>query len=170
MMEDLGLKVRCVSIHAEESYPSDLKPDEVPTFLAEKKSRHFTDDLTDALLITADTVVVLNDTILEKPVDPSDAQRMLKLLSGNTHRVITGVCLRSNQKTVSFSSTTEVTFRTLSEEEISHYITEYQPFDKAGSYGIQEWIGYVGVERISGCFYNVVGLPLSEFYQQLKNF
>lgn len=170
MLNDLGLDFTSVSIDVHEDYPIHLSPEDVPVFLAKKKSNHYQGNLKDTVLITADTVVVHNHTILEKPKDEEDAVRMLTELSGDTHKVITGVCLRSEKKRIAFSSETSVQFRALEADEIIRYISDYKPFDKAGSYGIQEWIGCVGVKRINGCFYNVVGLPLSEFYQQLKNF
>ena len=122
------------------------------------------------LLITADTTVIVEGKILGKPKDYSDAFQMLRLLSGKTHLVVTGVCLRSLEKTVSFSVKTEVSFSALDDEEIRFYIENYKPFDKAGAYGIQEWIGKVAVESINGSFYNVVGLPVQRLYRELKKF
>lgn len=124
----------------------------------------------DELLITADTIVWTYKEVLGKPADRDAAIAMLKQLSGNEHQVITGVCLTSKQKTLSFSVTSSVFFGELTDEEIEYYVDKYQPFDKAGAYGVQEWIGYVGVEAINGSFYNVMGLPVRRLYQELKNF
>ena len=122
------------------------------------------------MLITADTIVVQNNIILHKPKNKNEAKIILKSLSGKSHKVISGVCLRSNKKEISFSSETKVTFSKLSEDEIAYYIKKFKPYDKAGSYGIQEWIGYIGIEEISGSYNNVIGLPTAELYQNLKLF
>lgn len=151
----------------EESYPNTLKGEEIPIYLAEQKANAY--DLKDNdLLITADTIVWLNDKVYGKPINEEDAKNMLRALSGQTHDVITGVCVRTNKTNISFASTTKVTFATLTEEEINHYINKYHPMDKAGSYGVQEWIGYIGVEHIEGSYYNVMGLPIQRLYQTLK--
>ena len=144
--------------------------EDVSEYLACQKSDAYKDLHDNDLLITADTTVVVDGKILGKPKDYSDAFQMLKLLSGKTHCVITGVCLRSVEKTVSFSVKTEVTFSNLDDEEIRFYIENYKPYDKAGAYGIQEWIGKVAVESINGSFYNVVGLPVQRLYRELKKF
>ena len=155
----------------EENYPSDLPKKEIASYLAQLKANAFKDDLNaNELLITADTVVVLGNEELQKPQDFDEAFTMLNKLSGNTHQVITGVCLRSKEKEVVFSDTTNVQFLDLTKNEIESYLEEYKPYDKAGSYGIQEWIGMLGIERIEGSFYNVMGLPLHALYQQLKMF
>ena len=122
------------------------------------------------MLITADTIVVQNNIILHKPKNKNEAKIILKSLSGKSHKVISGVCLRSNKKEISFSSETKVTFSKLSEDEIAYYIKKFKPYDKAGSYGIQEWIGYIGIEEIRGSYNNVIGLPTAELYQNLKLF
>ena len=122
------------------------------------------------LIITADTVVVLSDEVLGKPVDLDDARRMLRDLSGHTHQVITGVCLMTRQCQRSFSVTTDVTFKVLSDEEINYYVDHYQPLDKAGAYGIQEWIGYIGVTSLSGSYFNVMGLPVQRIYNEIRQF
>lgn len=151
----------------EESYPNTLKGEEIPIYLAEQKANAY--ELKDNdLLITADTIVWLNDKVYGKPINEEDAKNMLRALSGQTHDVITGVCVRTNKTNISFASTTKVTFATLTEEEINHYINKYHPMDKAGSYGVQEWIGYIGVEHIEGSYYNVMGLPIQRLYQTLK--
>ena len=122
------------------------------------------------LVITADTVVIVGDEVLGKPKDAEDARRMLQLISGRTHQVITGVCLLTTDKERSFSVITDVTFKQLSEDEIAYYIEHYKPFDKAGAYGIQEWIGYVGVTSINGSYFNVMGLPVQRLWEEIKKF
>lgn len=155
----------------DEVYSSDLPKKEIASYLATLKAHAFKDELkADELLITADTVVVLGNEELQKPKDFSEAFNMLSKLSGNMHQVITGVCLLSNEREVVFSDTTNVQFLDLTKSEIESYLKEYKPYDKAGSYGIQEWIGMLGIERIEGSFYNVMGLPLHALYQQLKMF
>lgn len=153
----------------DESFPDDLPKEQIAEFLAQKKAAAYAEILSDnTLLITADTVVILNDEVLGKPIDKADAKQMLKKLSGNTHRVITGVCLTSKEKQVRFSDTTLVTFGQLSDEEIDYYVEKYNPRDKAGAYGVQEWIGYVSVAKIEGSYFNVMGLPIYKVYQALK--
>ncbi len=154
----------------DESYPEELPNEKVAEFLAQKKASAYADILTnETLLITADTVVILNDEILGKPIDKSDAKAMLKKLSDNTHRVITGVCLTSKEKQICFSDTAFVTFGKLLDEEIEYYVEKYNPMDKAGAYGVQEWIGYVAVERIEGSYFNVMGLPIYQVYKELTS-
>ncbi len=155
----------------EETYPEALPKEEIAAFLAKMKAKAFDGELQqNELLITADTVVILGKEELQKPRNFEEAYTMLSKLSGNMHRVITGMCLCSREKEVVFSDTTNVHFRELSESEKENYIKNYKPFDKAGGYGIQEWIGMLGIERIEGSFYNVMGLPLHTLYQQLKLF
>lgn len=167
LLLDAGFTFELRLADADEAFPASLNGKDVPAYLAGIKSDFIT--TTDQeCLITADTVVCCDDHILNKPNDAADAKRMLKLLSGRSHWVHTGVCLRVGDKKHVFTESTEVFFRSLSNEEIDHYIEHYQPFDKAGAYGIQEWIGYVGVERIEGCFYNVVGFPVSRFVHEIK--
>ncbi len=165
---DLEFEVQVKSI--DESYPPDLPKEKIAEYLAVEKSNAFGDIQTNELIITSDTTVVLGDSLLEKAKDASEAAAMLKKLSGQSHLVITGVCLKSKGKQISFSESTEVTFADLSDEQINYYIETYQPFDKAGAYGIQEWIGMVGVKGIKGDFYNVMGLPLFRLYRELKKF
>ena len=154
-----------------ESYPETVSADEVAGYLAEKKASAYLPELNDdELLITADTVVLLDSIVIGKPSDEADAIRMLQLLSGKTHKVITGVCLTSKKKQVVFSDTAYVTFGELSREEISYYVSNYKPYDKAGAYGVQEWIGYVAVEKIEGSYFNVMGLPIFKVYKELKQF
>ena len=154
----------------EERYPADLAVEKVAEYLSQLKSNAYPNALgKDDILLTADTVVIVGDEILGKPKDESDARRMLQMLSGATHKVITGVTIRTTDLAHSFSVESSVSFRELSEEEISHYIKEYRPLDKAGAYGIQEWIGYVAIERLEGSFYNVMGLPVQRLYLELQN-
>ena len=153
----------------EETYPDTLQGEEIPVYLAEQKADTYTLADND-LLITADTIVWLDGKVYGKPTDKEEAKNMLRALSGKTHEVITGVCLRTNKKNLSFASTTKVTFAQLTEEEIEYYIRKYRPMDKAGSYGVQEWIGYIGVEHIEGSYFNVMGLPIQILYTALKQF
>lgn len=154
----------------EEHYPETLQGAEIPLFLARQKADAFLPTLTaDDLLITADTIVWLDGRVYGKPTDADDARRMLRTLAGRTHEVITGVCLTSTQRQEAFSATTQVTFANFSDAEIDYYVAKYRPFDKAGSYGVQEWIGYIGVESIAGSFYNVMGLPVQRLYNVLQN-
>ena len=153
----------------DESYPSDLPPEAIPLHISRKKAAAYLQTMSaDELIITADTVVVASGEILGKPVDASDAHRMLRLLSGTTHQVITGVCLTTTDHQVAFSVTTDVTFKDLSDEEIHYYIDHYRPYDKAGAYGIQEWIGYIGVTGLHGSYFNVMGLPIQRIYEDLR--
>lgn len=155
----------------DESYPDTLRPEAIPVYIARKKAEAYIPSLQDdELLITADTVVWSINEILGKPHDRDESIAMLQKLSGHAHEVITGVCLTTKEKTVSFSATSSVSFASLDEEEILYYVDRYRPYDKAGSYGIQEWIGYVAVEAINGSFYNVMGLPVRLLYQELKRF
>ncbi len=172
LLRDLGLGFEVKTKAVEEVYPVHLKGKQIALYLAELKSKAFADDeITEStILITADTIVCLDDHVLGKPLDYEDAFRIIKRLSGKAHEVISGVCLRSKEKTVSFSASTEVYFKELSEDEIHHYIQHYKPYDKAGSYAIQEWIGYIGIERINGSFYNVMGLPVQKLYEELLRF
>ena len=153
----------------DESYPDDLPVSEVALYIAGKKAdayRTIVND--DELIITADTVVIVGNEILGKPVDEADAERMLRQLSGRTHQVTTGVCLLTASQERRFAVTTDVTFKELSDEEIRYYVTTYKPFDKAGAYGIQEWIGYVGVTCLHGSYYNVMGLPVQRIYETIR--
>ena len=153
----------------EERYPADLAADKVAEYLSQLKSEAYPYPLNEGdILLTADTVVIAEGEILGKPKDNADAERMLKMLSGATHKVVPGVTLRTTQRTLSFSAESLVSFRTLKDEEIAYYIEQYRPLDKAGAYGIQEWIGYVAIERIEGSFYNVMGLPVQRLYVELE--
>ena len=155
----------------EETYPENLPAEKVPAYLSRLKAEAFSDLIgSDNILMTADTVVILNGKILGKPHNEEEAVRMLLSLSGREHIVITGVTLKSSEKTDTFSCRTSVHFDEISEDEIRQYVAEFKPFDKAGSYGIQEWIGCRGISAINGCFYNVMGLPVSMIYNHLQSF
>ena len=155
----------------DEHYPENLPVNEVARYIAKEKADAYRRIVAaDELIITADTVVIVGDEILGKPVDEADAVRMLKLLSGRTHQVTTGVCLLTAEKERCFDVTTDVTFKTLTDEEIHYYVNRYRPFDKAGAYGIQEWIGYIGVTGLCGSYFNVMGLPVQRIYQELTKF
>ena len=155
----------------EEEFPANMELKEVPLYLANHKSNNYLDLLDDnTIVITADTVVILDNKILGKPVDEKDARKIISQLSGQMHEVATGVCIRSKDKVREFSAVSRVWFRTLSEDEIDYYVSNYKPMDKAGAYGIQEWIGYAGIERIEGSFYNVMGLPVQTLYMELSDF
>jgi len=172
LLEELGLNFEVrVKENISENIPENLKTEQVASYLAEQKAKQYEQELkADEILITADTIVSCNGYILNKPLDYDDAVRMLDILSNTKHQVITGVCIKSFSRSVSFSCTTDVYFKHLHEDDIEYYIEKYRPYDKAGAYGIQEWIGYVGVEKIDGCFYNVVGLPIQNVYEELKKF
>lgn len=167
---DLDFDVRVLPDVAE-TYPHNIKAIDVAEYIATEKASAYKDSIgRDELVITADTVVVVGDEVLGKPADEDDARAMLKKLSGRTHHVATGVCLTSAERQRHFSVVTDVTFKTLSEAEIDYYVTHYKPLDKAGAYGIQEWIGYIGVTSISGSYFNVMGLPVQRIYEELRSF
>ena len=153
----------------DETYPPELLTDEVPLYISQKKAAAYKANISPhTIVLTADTVVVCNEQILGKPIDEADARRMLQMLSGKTHRVITGVTLLVEGNSKSFSVATDVTFKPLSAAEIDYYIRTFKPFDKAGAYGIQEWIGYIGVTAINGSYFNVMGLPVQRIYEELR--
>lgn len=171
LMADLGLKFTVQSMDVSEVFPEGLGMTEVPVYLAELKAEAFRPVLkSNQLVITADTIVWLDGEVLNKPADFADGFRMLKNLSGKKHQVVTGVCLLSTEKKVSFYALTDVWFKELSDEEITYYLETYRPYDKAGAYGIQEWIGYIGIYHIEGSFFNVMGLPVQSLYEHLKAF
>lgn len=152
-----------------ESYPDSLQAKDVAGFIARMKAAPYRELIGENdLVITADTVVIVDEEVLGKPKDAEDARRMLKLISGRTHKVITGVCLLTTDKEHAVSVATDVTFKELSEDEITYYIELYKPFDKAGAYGIQEWIGYIGVTSISGSYFNVMGLPVQRLWEEIR--
>ena len=153
----------------EECYPADLEADKVAEYLSQLKSNAYPHPLCEGdILLTADTVVISGDKILGKPHSEAEAIEMISLLSGATHKVVTGVTLRTAERTISLSAESLVSFRELDTEEISYYVEKYRPLDKAGAYGIQEWIGYIGIDGLEGSFYNVMGLPTQRLYQALK--
>lgn len=155
----------------DEHFPEQLPASETALYIAKRKAEAYRGQMADdELIITADTVVIVGDEILGKPADEADALRMLRLLSGRTHQVTTGVCLMTTKMQRSFDVTTDVTFKTLTDEEIMYYVNRYKPFDKAGAYGIQEWIGYIGVTGLHGSYYNVMGLPVQRIYTELQAF
>ena len=167
---DLDFEVKVLP-DIEENYPEHLSTSEIPVYIATEKAAAYKDLMAEYdLIITADTVVVLGDEVLGKPVDAEDARRMLRELSGKTHQVITGVCLMTCQRQRSFAVKTDVSFKELTEDEIAYYVEKYQPFDKAGAYGIQEWIGYIGVTSLNGSYFNVMGLPVQRIYTELQSF
>lgn len=172
LLSEVGLEYELSPrFECEEIFPNDLPASEVAEYLSRLKSEAYPQVLVDGdILLTADTVVVAEERILGKPADKDDAFAMLLMLSGREHEVITGVTLRSTKQTKSFSAHSKVRFRQLSDEEIAYYIETYSPMDKAGSYGIQEWIGYVGIEGIEGSFFNVMGLPIQRVWCELEKF
>jgi septum formation protein len=165
LMDELGVSFSVQPKNVEEIYPDDLKREEIPLFLSNLKASAFSEEeLEGKILLTADTIVWLNDRELQKPIDLDDAKRMIRQLSGTTHEVYTAITIRTSEKTISDFDRTEVHFRELTEDEIDFYVKKYKPLDKAGAYGIQEWIGYIGIDRIDGCYFNVMGLPLRKVY------
>ena len=169
LIESMGFPFEVRIKEVEEVYPQELEPEKVPVFLAELKAKPLIDQLQDGeVLITSDTVVIHEGKILGKPIDYNDAFQMLQSLSGKIHTVVTGVCMQSKSTTVSFSETTIVHFSNVSKDEIDYYIENFKPYDKAGAYGIQEWIGAIAVHKIEGCYYNVMGLPVHKVYRTLK--
>jgi len=172
LLKELGIEFEQVdNIQDDEFYPEELPFEEIPVFLAKKKADNFNELLDEnCILITADTIVWCKNSVVNKPDNYDEAYQMLRELSDNKHTVITGVCLRSAEKETTFITTTDVYFTKLSDNEIDYYIRKFKPFDKAGAYGIQEWIGYIGVEKINGSYYNVMGLPVQKVYKELKKF
>lgn len=171
LLAELGIKFEVAVREYDESYPENLSGDEIARHVAHEKAMLFKDELTDnEIVITADTIVWCNNKVLGKPTDYEDALRILKEISGRTHEVITGVSIFSLLKENLFSVSTKVTFEELSDEEISYYVKKYKPFDKAGAYGIQEWIGIAACSNIEGSYFNVVGLPVQRLFFELKKF
>lgn len=171
LMREAGFCFEVRTKEVAEVFPDDLPVNQVPEYLARLKAEAFKKVLQeDELLITADTIVSIHNKVVGKPHDRESAVGMLKELSGNKHTVVSGLCLTTVKEQKSCSVFTDVFFRELTENEIVYYVDHFKPFDKAGSYGIQEWIGYVGIEKINGSFYNVMGLPIQTLYQQLKEF
>lgn len=170
LLKLMDLEFRIVLKEVDESYPDNLKPEEIAVYIAQKKAEAFDEVVGDEVVLTADTIVSIDGHILGKPETAEHAVEMLKLLSGKTHQVITGVCLLYKHKYHSFFDVSDVSFRNLSVEEITSYVDKYKPMDKAGSYGIQEWIGLTGIVKINGSYTNVVGLPTQKLYQELITF
>lgn len=172
LLEEMGLNFRVmVNSFLEENWPGGLSKEEIPVYLAELKGKHIMETVPEnTLLITADTIVWMGDEVINKPLDREDAFKMLRRLSGDMHEVLTGVSLRTGERKHSFHASSMVWFADLSDDEINYYIDHYEPMDKAGAYGIQDWIGYIGVEKIEGSYFNVMGLPLQRMYHELKGF
>lgn len=172
LLSELRIPFSCIALGGiDETYPADTPTRQIPEYLSRKKAEAYRENLTDTeMIITADTLVILGDQVLGKPRDLQQARQMLTQLSGQTHLVITGVTIMTTRKTVSFSSSTSVTFAPLSPEDIDYYVDTFHPTDKAGAYGIQEWIGCIAVESLQGSFYNVMGLPVHRLYSALKSF
>jgi septum formation protein len=172
LLKELGIGFTVEVLNGiDESYPDNLFYDQIPVYLATHKAQHYKNLLDrKTILITADTIVWLDNAVINKPKDREDALTILKKLSGRKHEVLTGICLKTEGKEESFCSKTDVYFRILSDNEIAYYIDNFKPYDKAGAYGIQEWIGYAGIEKIEGSYFNVMGLPVQELYQKLSEF
>ncbi len=172
LLAEMDIPFRVHTVPVKETFPEELDPEEAAAFLCRLKSRAFPDNelKENTLLITADTLVTLNNNILGKPSDEKEAAEILRLLSGNKHQVITGVCLRLGKRMKVFTSSTTVFFKSLSEEEIDYYVKQYKPLDKAGAYGIQEWIGHAAITKIEGPYFNVMGLPTQRLYEELTAF
>ena len=171
LLQELGLRFDVITRDYPETYPSNLKGEEIAMFLAKAKAEHFKNKIADdEIIITADTIVWCNDRLFGKPADKYEATEMIRDLSGNTHEVITGVTFLSALKERTFFDSTKVTFEALTDEEINYYIEKFSPYDKAGAYGIQEWIGIAACSRIEGSYFNVVGLPVHKLYRELRRF
>lgn len=172
LLKELGIEFKIdTSNSIDEDFPQNLRAEEIALFLADEKAKAFKGKLADnEIVITADTIVWIDNQVLNKPENHNDAVSMLKMLSGKMHQVLTGVCLYSNFNKTTFFANTNVFFKVLTDSEIEFYLQNFKPFDKAGSYGIQEWIGYIGIERIEGSYFNVMGLPVQKLYEELTQF
>ncbi|MBS1680515.1 MAG: septum formation protein Maf [Bacteroidetes bacterium] len=170
LLKEIGLSFVVAPPHIDESFPAEMAVESVPVYLAQKKAAALLPKIKNEIVISADTVVILHNRILNKPADKPEAIRMLSDLSGHTHTVITGVCLLDKNKSECFDDRTEVTFKHLTIEEIEFYVEKYQPYDKAGAYGAQDWIGMVALEKIVGSYFTVMGLPIHKVYERLKSF
>lgn len=168
LMLGLGYDIEVIPSNVDESFPSTLPLEKVPEYLAELKATSLSSRFPDRTIVAADTVVIVGNEILNKPSDAAEATEMLKKLAGSMHWVVTGVCIYHKNQRHLFSDTTEVYFKALNDSEIAYYVEKYSPLDKAGAYGVQEWIGYIAVEKIIGSFYNVMGLPVAKVYETLK--
>ncbi len=169
IMKEAGFTFETRKPDVDESFPTDLPLNKVARYLAEKKAAYFRPTMRDEVIVTADTVVILNDRIINKPADSAEAISMLSALSGNTHLVMTGVCIISKEKEEAFDDTTEVTFQLITHDEIAYYVDTFKPYDKAGAYGAQDWIGMTAIKKIAGSYFNVMGLPIHKVYERLKN-
>jgi septum formation protein len=169
LMKEAGFEFTVEKPEVEETFPPEMPVDQVARYLASKKAEYFRPKIQNEIIVTADTVVILFNKILNKPQDRKEACEMLDALSGRTHLVMTGVCIVSKEKEESFDDTTEVTFQSLTRDEIAYYVDHYQPYDKAGAYGAQDWIGMVAIKKIMGSYFNVMGLPIHKVYEHLKN-
>jgi septum formation protein len=169
LMTEAGFQFSVEKPEVDETWPKEIPVDQVAKYLAAKKAEYFRLKIHDEIIVTADTVVILFNEILNKPADRKEAIDMLSKLSGRTHIVMTGVCILSKEKEETFDDTTEVTFQSLTREEIEFYVDNYKPFDKAGAYGAQDWIGMVAIKQITGSYFNVMGLPIHKVYSHLKN-
>ncbi len=171
LLKGLGLNFEVRTKDIEETYSADLRAEDVPVFLSEKKANEFLHELKSGeIIITSDTIVIHQGKILEKPKSKEEAHEMLRRLADSEHIVVTGVCIQSLEKKIVFSDLTLVEFSALTDEEIDFYIENYKPFDKAGSYGAQDWIGFVAIKKLTGSYFNVMGLPVHRVYAELKNF
>jgi septum formation protein len=169
LMKEAGFEFRIEKPDVDESWPSALPLHQVARFLAEKKAEHFRPGMHNEIIVAADTVVIIDEQVINKPADRNEAIQMLTKLSGRTHVVTTGVCIISREREESFDDTTLVTFQDLTQQEIAFYVDTYKPYDKAGAYGAQDWIGMVAIRKIEGSYFNVMGLPIHQVYQHLKN-
>lgn len=169
LMKEAGFTFTVEKPDVEEDFPDTLPAEQVARYLAAKKAEYFRLKMHDEIIVTADTVVILNNTIMNKPQDRAEAIKMLSDLSGQTHKVMTGVCILSKEREETFDDTTEVTFVKLTPAEIEFYVDTYKPYDKAGAYGAQDWIGMVAIDKITGSYFNVMGLSIHKVYQHLKN-
>lgn len=168
LLRGMGFEFETVCLDIDESFPKELKAEDIVIYLSRKKANAIVEVDADTLVITADTIVWLGDDVMNKPYNIEESKMMLRMLSGRKHVVYTGVSLKTKEDITTFYDQTDVYFKCLSEEEIEFYVSNYKPFDKAGSYGVQEWIGYVGIDRIDGSFYNVMGLPTAKLYDEIK--
>lgn len=171
LLKSLGFTFLNKPINADESFPIDLLAEEIALYLAEKKADAYTEDLKDTeILITADTIVWCEGKVFNKPTNFIEGKKMLEILSGKMHEVFTAVCLKSGNKQTTFYDVSKVYFKKLKPEEIEYYLINFTPYDKAGGYGVQDWLGYIGIDKIEGSFYNVMGLPVKELYEELIKF
>jgi len=171
LLKSLGFTFLNKPINADESFPAELQAEEICLYLAEKKADAYPEDLKDdEILITADTIVWCEGKVFNKPANFVEGKKMLETLSGKMHEVFTAICLKSGNKQTTFYDVSKVYFKKLKPEEIEYYLTNYSPYDKAGGYGVQDWLGYIGIDKIEGSFYNVMGLPVKELYEELVKF